>query len=280
MINKYRLYKYGNNVLSYFFLLLLVFFAAFPIFLIIINSFKDALDIWAYPPKIFSKLTVQNFTRLASENPRFFSSVRNSIIITAGALVITLVFSFAAAFAFSRYKSRAMQIPALILIAMRMFPPIVITIPLYPFLRSLGLVDNHFTLMVINAAFSLSLATMMMKTFVDDVPVELEEAAMIEGCSKLRAFVTITLPLTAPGITAVAIFVAIGIWNEYTFAYIFSTTKAITAPVVITTVSSDVMGVNWGALFSACVIQLLPMLIMVTIIHKYLIRGVQSGAIK
>jgi len=120
----------------------------------------------------------------------------------------------------------------------------------------------------------------MMKTFVDDVPIELEEAAMIEGCSKWKAFIRITLPLTAPGITAISIFVSIGIWNEYTFGYIFSSTKAVTAPVVITTVSSDVMGVNWGGLFAGCVIQLLPMLIMVIAIHKYLIRGMQTGAIK
>jgi multiple sugar transport system permease protein len=120
----------------------------------------------------------------------------------------------------------------------------------------------------------------MMKTFVDDVPIELEESALIDGCSKWRAFFRITLPLTAPGITAVAIFVAVGIWNEYTFAYILSASRAVTAPVVITTVRSDVMGVNWGGLFAACVIQLLPMLILVIVVHKYLIRGIQTGAIK
>lgn len=280
MVNRYRFNRYSKNVISYILLLLLVIFAFFPIFLIIINSLKDPLDIWRYPPKIFTKLTFDNFRRLAKESPRFFPGLKNSLFITGGALIITLLCSFPAAFAFSRYKYKSLRIPAQFLIVMRMFPPIVITIPLYPFLRSLGLVDNHLTLMIINAVFSLSLATFMMKTFVDEVPLELEEAAMIEGCTKWRAFVKITLPLTAPGITAIAIFVAIGVWNEYTFAYIFSSTKAVTAPVVITTVSSDVMGVNWGGLFAACVVQLLPMLIMVISIHKYLIRGMATGAIK
>jgi multiple sugar transport system permease protein len=161
-----------------------------------------------------------------------------------------------------------------------MFPPIVVTIPLYPFFRTLGLVDKHITLVIINAAFAISISTMLMKTFVDDVPVELEEAAMIEGCSKWRAFWHITLPLTAPGVIAVAIFAAIGIWNEYTFAYIFTTTKAVTSPITIQTIRSSEFGVNWGALFAACLIQSAPMLIMAIITYKYRMRGLQAGSIK
>jgi multiple sugar transport system permease protein len=261
-------------------LLLLIMFSFFPIFLIILNAFKSPLDLWLYPPKLFTKLSTSNFIRLSRESPRFFTGLKNSLIITFGALIVTLLASFPAAFAFSRYKSKFLNLSAQFLIIMRMFPPIVITIPLYPFLRSLGLLDKHITIILINTVFSLSLATFMMKTFIDDIPIELEEAAMIEGCSKWKAFVKITLPLTAPGITAIAIFVAIGIWNEYTFSYIFSSARAVTAPVVITTIRSDVMGVNWGALFASCVIHLLPMLIMVIIIHKHLIKGMQTGAIK
>jgi multiple sugar transport system permease protein len=280
MINKYKIYRYGNTAVSYFLLFLLVGFAFFPIFIIINGAFKAPIDIWSYPPKLFSKPVLENFTSLGRENPRFFPSLKNSLIITAGALLITLFCSFMAAFALSRFKSKTLRFSALFLITVRMFPPIVITIPLYTVFRSMGLIDKHITLMVINAVFSLSMATMMMKTFVDDVPVELEEAAMIEGCSRFQSFWKITLPLTAPGITAVAIFGAIGIWNEYTFALIFSSTRAVTAPIIINTVRSTELGVAWGRLFAASVIQILPMLIMVIVIHKYLIRGVQSGAIK
>ncbi|MDL2229332.1 carbohydrate ABC transporter permease, partial [Treponema sp. OttesenSCG-928-L16] len=231
MISKYKFNHYAEKMISYFLLMLLVCFAFFPILVIITGAFKAPIDIWSYPPKIFSRPALINFTQLGKENPRFFPSLKNSIIITGGALVITLLCSFMSAFALSRYKSRLLSYSAFFLIAIRMFPPIVITVPLYNVFRSIGLIDKHITLMIINAVFSLSMATMLMKTFVDDVPIELEEAAMIDGCSRFKSFWKITLPLTAPGITAVAIFCAIGVWNEYTFALIFSTTRAATTPI-------------------------------------------------
>ena len=281
MINRYKLNRYIKNITSYTLLGFFVAFAVFPILYIILSSFKDPLSLWSYPPKIFSgKLTLEHYLHIAKEFPSLFHGLKNSIIITFGSLLLTLILSFASAFAFSRYKSKFLQVPVLFLIIIRMFAPIIITIPLYPVLASIGLVDNHFTLIVINCAFSISLATFLMKAFIDDVPIELEESAMIDGCSKLNAFLKITLPLVSPGIAAVTIFVAVGIWNEYVFAYIFSSSAAITAPVVIATIRSDVMGVNWGGLFAACIIQLMPMLILVIIAHKYLVKGIQTGAIK
>jgi multiple sugar transport system permease protein len=279
-LSKYTLFKHCENSLNYILLLLIVFFAFFPILLIIFNAFRDPLDIWTYPPKLVSKLTLQNFVDLVRYNKAYIRSFANSFIITIGGLLIVLFFSFATSFALSRYRGRGMGFVALFLIAIRMFPPIVITIPLYPFLRSLGLVDKHVTLMIINAAFSVSFSSMLMKAFVDDVPIELEESAMIEGCSKWRAFLHITLPLTAPGIIAVGIFAAIGIWNEYTFAFIFTTTKATTIPLTINTLRSTEDGIVWGILYAACVLQYFPMLIMVVVTYKYRMRGMTAGAIK
>jgi multiple sugar transport system permease protein len=279
-INRYTVYGLCEDTFSYLLLLVIVFFAFFPILLIIFNAFRDPLDIWSYPPKLLSKLTIQNFIDLIRYNQAYVKSFKNSLIITIGGLAITLFCSFAASFAMSRYKNKGTQLTALFLIAIRMFPPIVITIPLYPFLRSLGLVDKHITLMIINAAFAVSFSSMLMKAFVDDVPIELEESAMIEGCSKWRAFLHITLPLTAPGVIAVGIFAAIGIWNEYTFAFIFTTTKAITVPLTINTLRSTEDGILWGIIYAACVLQYLPMLIMVIITYKYRMRGLTAGAIK
>lgn len=277
---KYRLLKKLNRTLCFVLLLFFVFFAIFPVFLVFINSFKSSLDLNTYPPRILADFTLDNYKHLAEDNPRFMASLKNSVIVTGGALILTLLIAFPAAFVFSRHKSRYLKFPALFLMIVRMFPPIVITIPLYPILRSLGMIDKHFTLIIINTAFSISLAVFMMKAFIDDIPVELEEAAMLEGCTKWKSFVKITLPLAGAGITAIAIFVAIGVWNEYTFAYIFSMRRAITAPVVITTIESDVMGINYGALFASCVLHLLPMLILIIVIHKYLVKGMATGAIK
>jgi multiple sugar transport system permease protein len=280
VFNKHKVYRGLNSLVYYFLLLLLVSFTFFPILVIISSSFAKSVDVWSYPPRLFKSFSVASFIQLIKQTPRFLPSLKNSIIITAGTLLLTMVCSFASAFALSRFKSRGLRVSVFYLVAIRMFPPIVVTIPLYPIFRSLGLVDTHLALVLVNSVFSFSLATMMMKTFVDDIPVELEEAAMIEGCSRPGAFLRITLPLTAPGICAVAIFIAIGVWNDYTFALIFAPGRAITTPIILQNMSITELGVDWGVLFSGSFIQLLPMLIMVIVIHKYLIRGVQSGAIK
>jgi multiple sugar transport system permease protein len=279
-LNRHTVLGFLDNSLSYFLLIVIVFFAFFPVLLIILNAFRDPRDIWSYPPKIFSRFTAKNFVDLIQQNDAYAKSMWNSFIIALGGLVITLFGSFAASFALSRYNNRGTRLTAMFLIAIRMFPPIVITIPLYPFLRSLGLVDKHITLMVINAAFAVSFSSMLMKAFVDDVPLELDDSAMIEGCSKWRAFWHITLPLTAPGIIAVGIFAAIGIWNEYTFAFIFTTTKAVTVPLTINTLRATEDGLLWGIIYAACVLQYFPMLIMVVITYKYRMRGLTAGAIK
>ena len=279
-LNRYTFLGLCEDTLSYLLLLIVALFAFFPIMLIIFNAFRDPLDIWTYPPKLFSKFTFRNFIDLYNNNPGYIKGIKNSLIITGGALLIILFCSFAASFALSRYRGKGMQRTALFFIAIRMFPPIVVTIPLYPFLRSLGLFDRHITLMIINAAFAVSFSSLLMKTFVDDIPIELEESAMIEGCSRWRAFLNITLPLTAPGVIAVAVFGAIGVWNEYTFAFIFSSTRAITAPLAIRTLRSSEDGILWGIIFAGCVVQFLPMLLAVIVTYKYRMRGLSSGAIK
>jgi multiple sugar transport system permease protein len=121
---------------------------------------------------------------------------------------------------------------------------------------------------------------MLLKAFIDDIPVELEQAAMIDGCNQFQAFILITLPLIAPGIAAVVVFVAVGFWNEYLFALIFTSTEARTAPVAIAVAIGDPDGARWGQLLAMSTIQLAPILLLVMLVHKQLVQGMTTGAVK
>ncbi len=183
--------------------------AFFPVLYTAISSFKLPLHIWDYPPSFVGQYSLVNYRDLAVKWPKYFTNLKNSLIITAGTGVVVLFCSIFAAYALSRFKHSLVRVSALSIIVIRMVPPIVITIPLFPIFNSWGLTDRPITLIILYSAFMVSLTTLMMKTFVDDVPVVLEEAAIIDGCSKLQAFLKITVPLSAPGVVAVIIFTSI-----------------------------------------------------------------------
>lgn len=275
-----KLRNIRKELVYWLFLAVLLLWSFFPILYVGISSFKLPTDIWTYPPKLAGPFALENYRHLAKKWPHYFTHLRNSLIIMAGTSLMTIFCAIPAAFAFSRFANRFLRGSALFIIAVRMVPPIVITIPLFPLCNSLGLLDKHATLVVLYSAFLISLATWIMKTFIDDVPVELEEAATIDGCSKLQAFLRITLPLAAPGIVAVVIFASMFAWNEYLFAFIFTSTASRTAPITLAEFMGAIMGVGWGALLAASIIHLVPMLILTWIVQKHLIRGMKVGAIK
>ncbi len=263
-----------------FALCVVLLWTTFPIAFAVRGSFKPVANVMEYPPRLLGPVTLENYRDFWVTNPDYGKNLLNSILSTAGGVVLTLLIALAAAYAFSRFRGRWLRIPALLIILVRMFPPIVVTIPLYPVLNSLGLIDTLTTLIVTGAAFSVSIATLLLKAFIDDIPVELEQAAMIDGCTRFGAFWRITLPLVAPGIAAVMLFVAIALWNEYLLPLVFTSSDARTAPVAIAITLSHTDGVAWGSLLAMSTLQLAPMLLLVLVLHKHLVRGMTMGAVK
>ncbi len=251
-----------------------------PVLYVITSSLKLPMKIWSFPPKLFDGLSLDNYRKLATVRPEFFADLKNSIIISAGTCVLTLLCSLPAAFVFSRFRGRILKGSAFFLIAVRMIPPIVIGIPLFPLCNSLGLVDTHALIVVLYSAFLVSLCTWILKTFVDDIPKDLEESAMIDGCSQTGAFFKIILPLLKPGLFAVIIFSAEMAWNDFETAFIFSATRSRTVPVTLSDFMGSFMGVEWGLLLSAAVLHLAPIMILTLVMQKYLVRGMTLGALK
>src|SRR5690606_14678617 len=186
--------------------------------------------------------------------------------------------SFLEGYVYSRYSGALVASSALYMIAVRLLPPFVVSLPLFPAVDFLGLSDTHLVLIVLYAAFWVSLVTIILKTFIDEVPRELDEAAEVDGASQLQSLLRVILPLAAQGIAAGAIFVFIFSWNEFLFALIFTTSNAKTAPLVISEVMDAIYGTSWGVLFAGVTVQILPVLLLVILANRLIVAGLTSGA--
>jgi len=252
----------------------------FPIAFIVLSSFKPGQDIFAVPPKFVFSPMIQHYVELWNGWGVFFTGLLNSTIITAGATIIAITTSTAAGYVYSRYSSRMLDASVMFLIIVRLIPPIVVTLPLFPIINAIGLNDTHVVLMVLYATFFVSLGTVLMRTFIDQIPRELDEAAQIDGAGRLTILRRVIVPLAAPGILAVAVFVVVFAWNEFLFAFIFTATRAKTAPLVISEMIGSIDGVDWGVLFAASTVQLIPVLLFVIFMNRYLVAGLTAGATK
>ena len=251
-----------------------------PIALIVAAAFTHERDIFAVGPTGGWHPTLENFTGLWTRWGDFFTGLRNSLIVTAGATVLAVLVSTLAGFGYSRWRSRFLSGSVFAMVALRLLPPIVITLPLFPIVNALGLSDTYTVLIVLYAAFFVSLGTMVMRAFVDQIPRELDEAAMVDGATQRQVLTRVILPLAAHGMVAVAIFVVVYAWNEFLFAFIFTTKHAKTAPLVMSEMIGSLDGVEWGVLFAATTVQLLPVLVFVVLCQRHLIEGLTAGATK
>jgi multiple sugar transport system permease protein len=251
-----------------------------PIVLIVSASLKPERDIFAVPPTLLFQPTLDHYAALWRRWPDFFRALGNSTIVTVLATVIAVGASALAGYAYSRFRARWLDVSAFWLIVVRLIPPIVVTLPLFPAINALGLQDTHLWLAILYATFFVSLGTFVMRAFIDQIPRELDEAASVDGAGRLRTLLQVILPVAVQGMLAVAVFVIVFAWNEFLFAFIFTSTRARTAPLVLAEIIGNFDGVEWGVLFAAASVQLLPVLAFVWLTQRYLVAGLTAGATK
>ena len=274
-------HKFRSGLPYWIILLAIVFWSIVPIYIVIMSAFKVPRDIFGWPPTLFPpQITLENFTRLIQDRPDFMRALLNSAIITILTVVLTQVVCLPAAYAFSRFRSKLMQHSSAFIIGVRMFPPIIITIPLFPILSQLNLTDKHLTLVILYTAFQVTITTWIMKAYIDSVPYEIEEAAFVDGATVWQVFTRILIPLARPVIVATSILAGTGVWNDFQFGFLFTSTQARTAPVLIGDMVGSLTGVAWGNVFAASVLQFVPALIFLWVIQNQLIRGMTSGSVK
>lgn len=254
--------------------------SAFPILLMVMASLKPAREIFAFPPQLLFTPTFENYVRLWHAWPEFFATLRNSLIITIGATVLTAFATLLSGYVYARYRSGVLAGSAFFTIFIRMLPPIVITLPLFPVVNWLRIQDTHLVLIILYATFFVSLNTWIMKAFIDQIPKELDESAVVDGANVWQIMRHVILPLSLQGMIAASTFVLVFSWNEFLFAFIFTTTRAKTAPLILSEMLGALDGVEWGVLFAAATLQLLPILIFVIAVQRFVIAGMTAGSVK
>jgi len=259
---------------------LAIVWSGFPILLVVVSSLKPGREIFATPPSLIFTPTLEHYAKLWQVWPDFFGNMTNSLIVTLGASLLCVACASSAGYVYARHRHRWLTHSAFAMIVVRMLPPIIVTLPLFPVVNALRINDTHILLILLYATFFVSLSTWIMKAFIEQIPRELEEAAHVDGATLGQILLRIILPLAANGILAAAVFVVVFAWNEYIFALVFTTRAAKTTPLVISEILSTVEGVDWGVLFAAATVQLAPILVFVIAVQRYLITGLAAGSLK
>lgn len=282
-----------------------------PLVWIISTSFKSGPDSISYPPKVVFEPSLEGYvnlfttrTRIAAEDfaklpppetwvdkivrdqgmviagpSRFGERFLNSVIIGFGSTALSIFLGTLAAYAFSRFKVPLKDDLLFFILSTRMMPPIAVAIPIYLMYRELGLSDTHVGMILLYTAVNISLAVWLLKGFIDEIPREYEEAALIDGYTRFQAFRKVVLPQAATGIASTAIFCLIFAWNEYAFAVLLTSGNAQTAPPFIPTIIG-VGGQDWPAVAAGATLFLLPVMIFTILLRKHLLRGITFGAVR
>ena len=274
-----RVRQWLVNALRMLALAAVLLWSGFPILIVVWSSLRLPRDIFGAGGSLMS-LTTRNYINLWQRWPDFFHNLANSLAIALCATALTLVVSFLAGYVYSRRDGRLLTGSAFFMILVRLLPPIVITLPLFPAVNWLMLNDTRTVLVILYCAFFVSLGTWIMKAFIDQLPRELEEAAAIDGAGLLQTLRLIVLPLSYAGLIATSVFIMVFAWNDFLFAFIFTAVDAKTAPLVISEMVGAIDGVDWGILFAAATLQLAPILVFVILVQKYLIAGLTAGTVK
>lgn len=218
---------------------------------------------------------------LANGGSKFFYQLLNSIIIGGGSTVLAVGLGTISAYAFSRFNIAGKDDLLFFILSTRMLPPVVVVIPIYLMYRALNLNDTHFGLILLYTTFNVSFAVWLMKGFIDEIPKEYEDAALVDGYTRFQTFIKVVLPQSVTGIAATAVFCLITAWNEFAFALVLTRTggRAVTAPPSIQSATGSA-GMDWGKIAASTFIFLLPVAIFTFLMRSHLLRGVTFGAVK
>jgi multiple sugar transport system permease protein len=287
-----------------------------PVLVMGISAFKTRSDVMSAPPILIFKPTMEGFMMLLTDRAQanasqmdelqaqakagklsyfgrlametgmsitgpsaYVSRLRNSVIIAGVSTVASVILGLFAAYAFSRFKVRGKDDLMFFILSTRMLPAVVVTIPLFLMYRNLGLHDTHLGMIILYTVFNLSFSVWLLKGFIDEIPKEYEEAALVDGYTRMQAFFKIVLPQAVSGIAATTVFCLIFAWNEYAFALMLTSQNARTAPPSIATMFGR-GGYEWSAIAAGSLGFLIPVVIVTFVLRRYLLRGITFGAIR
>ncbi|MBT5873503.1 MAG: carbohydrate ABC transporter permease [Candidatus Latescibacteria bacterium] len=269
-----------NRLFSFLGLSAFLVFVTFPIYRMLVTSITPEQELFNWPIRyIPTNTTLEHYavTLLRSDIPSYFA---NSLTVASVASACTLVVSVFGGYALARYHFRGKQPTVLLFLATQMMPIVVLIVPLFVVFRTLGLLNTLYSLMIVYTVLNIPFCTMMMQGFFSGIPAELEEAAMVDGCTRFGAIARVAVPLTRPGLIATFLFAFIGAWNELLFAVMFLNTDGMfTLPVGLYMFISK-YDIHWGRMMAGATIALIPALAVFGFVQRYMVKGMSLGAVK
>ncbi|KOR75929.1 carbohydrate ABC transporter permease [Paenibacillus solani] len=260
--------------------ILLLFFIFFmlPIVWVALTSIKRPVEQMAIPPIWFPEQPVFDSYLTLFQNPDFATSLVNSLLISGVATLITIVIGAIAAYSIERFRTGGRMLPNLLLMT-RMIPPVVVIVPIFLLAYRVNLLDTYVLLIITYSALNMALIIWLLRSFFAQLPVEMEEAAMIDGCSRIGLFFRIVLPVVMPGIAAAGLICFIFCWNEFLFAVTLTGSHTKTMPVLTSTFVSE-RGLDRGLMSASGLVSSLPVIVLTIVFQRYLVSGLTQGSVK
>ena len=313
-VDKVTLKARATKVIKAILTLVIAIIVLLPVIWMAMTAFKSRADAVAAPPKVIFEPSMEGFVGLLTQrrqvtvaqgldairndpNLKWYDEVmlkrgqqivgtseyvgylKNSAITAGVSTILSVALGLLAAYAFSRFPVAGKNDLLFFILSTRMLPPIVVTIPIFLIYRQLGLYDTTFGLILLYTVFNLSFSVWLLQGFIDEIPKEYEEAALVDGYSRLQAFFKIVLPQTITGLAATTVFCLIFAWNEYAFAVMLTAQNARTAPPSIPSVLGT-GGIEWAQIAAGAMGFLIPVAIVTFALRNYLLRGVTFGAVR
>lgn len=258
-------------------ILIAMFTMLVPIVWIFLAAFKTHVDV--YQLKLFFTPTLENFAVVFDDPYRLGEKLVNSTIVAFVTILFAIPIATLAAYSFSRFSMRGETLMLVTILATQFVPAVVIILPFFVMFRDIGLLDTRAGLILVNLAIVMPFAIWMIKGFIDGIPMDTEEAAMVDGSSRLQVIRNIVLPMAAPGLLTSAIFCFIIAWNEFLFALILTNKNAVTLPIGLALFKGE-EGDLWNLLSAAGIIIMAPMFVLALMIRKYFVQGMTMGAVR
>ncbi|MGQ0603914.1 MAG: carbohydrate ABC transporter permease [Anaerolineales bacterium] len=267
----------AGRVWEVFWALATLFFVVFPIFWMVYTAFRSSLDV--YSDRFLSPLTLENFQTILVGEFNVIDEFLSSLLISSVTVAIGIPFAVMAAYAFARYRFRGSQALLVGVLVTQFIPAIMIALPFFNLFRNIGLYDTPWGLVIVYLSLALPYSIWMMRGFIDALPIEIEEAAVVDGCNEYQVLAYVVFPLVLPGIITTLVFSFILCWNEFTYALMLAGRETVTLQIAMTRTVS-VQGTPWEQIAAIGMLVMLPMMVMSFTIRKYFIEGLTMGAVK
>ena len=260
-------------------LTVILLFILFPFYWTVITSIKPEEELYGAVTFWTKNIRWSSYQKLFTTSVNFISAMKNRFVVAFITMAVSLMASTSAAYAFSRYRFKGRKAIMALFLSNNMFPTVLLLVPLYSIMRKMALLYTPWALVLAYTTFTLPFSVWLLNGFLNDLPITLEEAALIDGCNRRQAFFKIILPLFRSGLVATGVYIFMTSWNEYTFAVMFTNNSSRTVPVALKSLIGQ-LGVDWGLLTAGGIITIIPVCVIFFFAQKKLVEGLTAGAVK